>query len=56
MAKKQIKERAQDELMHAMQAAFNELTPNELRDEMDKQMERIEKLFGYEAGSWARNC
>ena len=56
MTKKAIKERAQDELMCALQTAFNEHTLNELRGEMDHQMTRIEKLFGYDPGSWIRGC
>ena len=57
MSKKEIKQTAQDNLMSSMQAAFcaDELT-NAARDEMDKQMKRVERLFGYESGSWSRGA
>lgn len=61
MTKTEIKHKAQDEIMHAIGGRFTtladyeELTP-ELRDAMDAQMRRIEKLFGYDPGSWLRGC
>ena len=62
------KKLAQDRLMTAMQIAFENdsvwddfdehgrtLPINEeTRNEMDKQMTRVEKLFGYTQGSWTR--
>lgn len=69
MTKTEIKQMAQDELMAAMQTAFNmildtssgsckEDTTIEEREmvmaEASKQMERIEKLFGYTPSSWNR--
>lgn len=55
--KKDIKEEAQDELMSAMQVAFNNVsteTDREVVKEMDRQFKRVEKLFGYKMGSWNR--
>ena len=51
----EIKQTAQDSLMHAMQYAFEEtdLDPA-ARAELSRQMERIEKFFGYVPGSWSR--
>ncbi len=55
--KTQIKQNAQDELMSAMQIAFaNKQHSDELVAEISRQMERVEKLFGYKPGSWARSC
>lgn len=55
MSKKETKQKAQDELMLALQTAFyNEDLTDEEREEMSKQMERIEKMFGYTPGSWLR--
>jgi acyl-homoserine lactone acylase PvdQ len=46
---------AQDALMHAAQLAFDDLNhDNDLRTAMEKQFKRMEKLFGYDVGSWAR--
>lgn len=58
MANATLKITAQRNLMSAMQIAFttereNENHPDVLA-EMDKQMRRVEKLFGYEVGSWPR--
>lgn len=62
------KRKAQDELMGSMQVAFNwhesghtsdRMTEREktlVWEQMDKQMARIEKLFGYTVGSWTRGC
>ncbi len=56
MSKKQIKETARDNLMHAMMAAFySEELSDELRDEMHNQVNRIESLFGFEKDSWQSN-
>ena len=52
--KKDIKEAAQDELMLAMQVAFNNVSNREVVKEMDRQFKRVEKLFGYNMGSWNR--
>ena len=52
--KKDIKEEAQDELMSAMQVAFNNVSNREVVKEMDRQFKRVEKLFGYNMGSWNR--
>lgn len=66
MTSKYIKILAQDELMTAMQTAFDNMVPLEkadsenfvdietLQNEMSKQMARIERLFGYNANSWTR--
>jgi hypothetical protein len=57
MTKKEIKERAQDKIMLYACHAFTEQTEQaEIRIEMEKQLKRIEKLFGYEVGSWKRGC
>lgn len=52
MTNKEMKEKAQDELISGMQAAFSQLpddTSSEFRNMMSDQFARIEKLFGYEA-------
>ena len=49
------KEQAQDLLMQSMQHAFDKATPAEC-EVMSKQLERIEKLFGYEKNSWTRGA
>lgn len=62
MTKTELKQVAQDQLMNAMQVAFSYVHDNEeegierdiLIAEMDKQMSRVEKLFGYEPGSFTR--
>ena len=65
MTKTEIKRKAQDEILQmAMQSmlATSERNLDDLNDkdmtlltgEMDKQLERIEKLFGYVPGSWTR--
>ncbi len=61
MTKTETKLAAQNRLMSAMQTAFStqpyeaDLT-NEQIAAMDAQFSRIEKLLGYEQGSWARGC
>ena len=54
----QIKENAQNDLMIAMQTAFSYLdgygTDSPEWIAMDKQFRRVEKLFGYQEGSWNR--
>ena len=54
----ETKQQAQAELMSAMQIAFAEPAKNPkelaLRDEMSRQMARVEKLFGYAEHSWVR--
>lgn len=54
MSKKELKEQAQDELIHGMQSMFDRLpddAPRELRNMMSDQMARVEKMFGYDAYS-----
>lgn len=62
------KHKAQEQLMRALQIAFVQhmdghsthgMTQREAEmvwQQMDKQMARIEKLFGYEPNSWNRGC
>ncbi len=56
MTKTQIKHAAQSALMTAMQAEFTRMDelgePQEVIDEMSVQWVRVQKLFGYEPGSW----
>jgi hypothetical protein len=53
---------AQENLLSAIQIAFERIADvpeprrEELRVAMDKQMRRVEKLFGYVPGSWQRGC
>lgn len=59
MTRTELKQTAQNELVSAMQVAFNSVTDSEedspaLVEEMNKQFERVEKLFGYVPGSWNR--
>ncbi len=63
MNKTEIKHAAQDALMHGMTAAFYAINDNDdlteeqkaaLHAAADEQMKRVEKLFGYEPGSWIR--
>lgn len=64
------KQKAQEELLFGLQVAFVRykregsadvvrMTPHE-KDlvwvQMDKQMSRVEKLFGFEPRSWERGC
>jgi hypothetical protein len=63
MTKTEAKHKAQNDLMQAMQAAFNHIPENYseedaeiLKEEASKQMARIEKMFGYEEYSWTRGC
>ncbi len=60
MTRTETKQKAQDELMSAMQIAFarahDEGTSDDLAAEMSSQMARVEKLFGYDPGSWRRGC
>lgn len=57
-----IKQEAQVKLFLAMQVAFMKLEDMEDDDkavlikEMSKQMGRIERLLGWEVGSWTRGC
>jgi len=57
MTKTEIKHAAQSVLMSGMQAEFSrarELNePQEVIDEMSVQWLRVQKLFGYEPGSWS---
>lgn len=64
------KHKAQELLLHAMQIAFvrvidgndgdiDKMTEREkdlLWEQMDKQMARVEKAFGYEPRSFQRGC
>ena len=63
MNRTEIKQKAQDALMTAAQSGFyaiyekgnvNEEDAKIIAKEMDIQMTRIEKLFGYTPGSWGR--
>ena len=63
MTKTEIKQTAQEELLSAMGVAFHRLEEafamekrKEIRDEMSKQMARVEKLFGYKPNSFLRGC
>ena len=60
ISRKEIKQQAQDNLMSAMQIAFlqahDDHASSDLISEMSSQMERVEKLFGYDPGSWQRGC
>ncbi len=60
MTRTEQKQQAQNNLMSAMQIAFarayDEKDSADSIAEMSRQMERVEKLFGYEPGSWARGC
>jgi len=53
---KENKEKAQDALMSAAQAAFesDDAEDSAVFKAMDKEFARIEKLFGYSPGSWTR--
>lgn len=54
-SKKDLKAMAQNEIMSAIQCAFSgPCISDELRAAMDAQMARVEKLFGYEVGSYRR--
>lgn len=58
--RQEIKEAAQDKIMQGIQGAFS-LASDEGDDEkvvkeMDKQFKRIEKMFGYDIGSWNRGA
>ena len=54
--RRELKEQAQDALMHAMSTVWYRLSDEdaslELREETRRQFERVEKMFGYELGSW----
>jgi hypothetical protein len=58
MSQKSIKEQAQDLIMLEATRVFEnkyQRTENtELEAEIEKQFRRIEKLFGYDVGSWSR--
>ncbi len=60
--KAEIRDKAQDRLMDALGVAFSRLYDEEpehmeeIKEAMDAQMKRIERLFGYDPGSWARGC
>lgn len=64
MTRTEIKQISQDEIMNGIQIAFSTIDNHQISDEekelliaeMDKQMSRIEKLFGYSIGSWGRGC
>ncbi|MCK5600558.1 hypothetical protein KAR91_01745 [Candidatus Pacearchaeota archaeon] len=57
-----LKQEAQCQLFFGMQVSFMRQEGLEEEDgalllgEMDKQMKRIERLFGWEVGSWKRGC
>lgn len=60
--KKLTRQEAQERLLAAMQVAFDRLSYEgaideaSLRQEMSEQMARVEKLFGFAAGSFGRGC
>lgn len=61
MTKTEVKYAAQKALMQGMQTAFSTLReeyPEEEQQALQKaareQMELVEKLFGYDVGSWVR--
>lgn len=53
---KAVKQEVQDRLMHHMMSTFYELADMNadegLVEEARRQVRRVEKLFGYEPGSW----
>lgn len=62
ISRRELKHKAQDELMHGMQAAFTwvsergEFEEQELQailQEMERQFRRIERFLQYEPGSWS---
>lgn len=54
MTKRKLKHNAQDRLMGFMALAFCDLEDEDLTLAMDQQMRRVEKLFGYDLGSFVR--
>jgi len=67
MTRTELKKKAQAEILNvAMQSMFRTADMNldglndkdmiTLTDEMDKQLRRIEKMFGYVPGSWRRGA
>lgn len=50
------KDRAKYALLAAMGIAFERTDDPELVAEMDYQMRRVEKLFGFEPGTSMRGC
>jgi len=64
------KHKAQAMLLSGIQVAFSRFNEGEsadliqmtdrektlVLDQMDKQMGRVEKMFGFEPGSWMRGC
>lgn len=61
-SKKELKEEAQSRLLSAMSIAFNQVEDTYLTREqkdalsemMDREMKRVEKMFGYDPGSFMR--
>ena len=56
MTKRELKDKAQSDIMHALMTVHYaqsdaEASP-ELKAETQKQIERIEKFLGFEPGSW----
>lgn len=58
MTSKERKQKARFQLLAAIQTAFSDYNNHseEMKEEMSKQMERVEKMFGYVPGSWQRGC
>jgi hypothetical protein len=52
MATKILKQQMQDRLMDRMRTALYDIDTQKEKDEMEKQFRRIEKMFGYNEGSW----
>jgi hypothetical protein len=63
MTRAEVKDQAQTLLLSCMAGAFYKVTDRDmsveeataLRAEMDRQMSRVEKLFGFVPGSWGRD-
>lgn len=63
MTKRELKMVAQDRILTAISGAFYSVSDDPdlnakdreaVIDELDRQFRRVEKLFGYEPGSWLR--
>lgn len=61
MTKTEAKEAAQDAMMHSLQSVtyfisdnhdWNEREKQQVFDAFETQFRRIEKIFGYDPGSW----
>lgn len=52
--KKQLKARARDRLLFGLVASMSLADDAEVQKEMQREVKRVEKLFGYEPGSFKR--